>query len=126
MPAIDNSMEQTIRQVTDLANEVIKTNERLSMLEKDASFITDFVMQHDKDFSATITHMDEHITQLKTTLGEVQSQLKNARIAFELLIAQLKEACPQNMFEHAQARAEAWNPHLFVTKYELKRTLRDV
>jgi hypothetical protein len=118
-------MEKTVEQVMELGTELLKVSERISLLEKDAIFITDFLADKQASFADRLTEFDRKLKEVDDTVKVVSVDIKNANIAFDKLIAQLKESAHQQSVERVSERVDAWNPERFVTRYELSRWLND-
>jgi len=118
-------MEQTVEHIMELSNELIKLGDRITMLEKDASYVTSVLIKYEEIFTKTVKDIDIDLNDVRETIKVVEKSIKNARITFDTVVSELKESVSKNSLERLSQRVDAWNPESFITNYELKRTLQD-
>ena len=118
-------MERTVEQVMQLGDEIVKVSSRITALERDASFITDFLSLHNDDLVSRNTEMDDELAKIRKILADIETNLKNATITFDVLVSKLKDTAQKNALDKLSERVDAWNPERFVTKYELNELLKE-
>lgn len=113
-------MPSTVQQVTELGNTVARLADRVKVLEKDSAFVTEMASANEDKRLIQKERADETITSLRTTTEQLDTTLKNVRIALDTVIGKLRESVRQQDLKSIQERVDQWGLADFATKRDLK------